>query len=104
MASAGSLTIPGNSVLSAYIGKLEYIQPRTSGGTISFTNLGGGTPWAIISSDGLTIAKIKPSADSTTAIRFMRADGVTACLTLDTLNGNLQTGGLEVFGKLIIHP
>jgi hypothetical protein len=55
----------------------------------------------------LITAKIYPSADSTTAFRLMKADGVTAVLTGDTSNGRIGIGGtptasnkLEIFGSL----
>ncbi len=56
------------------------------------TSVGPKTWKNIFLSGGLVTPKIYPSTDSTTAIQFTKADGLTNILNIDTTNGNVGIG------------
>ena len=55
---------------------------------------------------GTITPKIYPAADSTTAIQFLKADGTTSILNVDTTNGKIGIGTttLSTLAKLTINP
>jgi len=83
----GAMLIDGTSLYATidprYL-KLDQSTPQTTVGTFTFPS--------VIATNYLKTPKIYPSADSTTAIQFLKADGVTSVLNVDTTNARVGIG------------
>ena len=64
--------------------KLDQTTPQTTVGTFTFPS--------VIATNFLKTPKIYPSADSTTAIQLLKADGETSILNVDTRNARVGIG------------
>ena len=81
--------------ISSYYLKLDQSTPQTTVGTFTFPS--------VIATNYLKTPKIYPSADSTTAIQILKADGTTSILNVDTTNGNVGIGTMAPAGRLHIN-
>lgn len=72
------------TVLDPLYLKLDQTTPQTAVGTFTFPS--------VIATNYLKTPKIYPSADSTTAIQILKADGVTSVLNVDTTNARVGIG------------
>ena len=70
--------------ISSYYLKLDQSTPQTTVGTFTFPS--------VIATNYLKTPKIYPSADSTTAIQILKANGTTSILNVDTTNGRVGIG------------
>ena len=84
--AAGSL--PASSVTFIPTGSIVSTNVQAMGAELDTNKAPLASP---VFTGSITTPIIKPSADSTTAIIFTKADGVTAAVTIDTTNAGLLT-------------
>ena len=98
----------GKFAQSDAIGQVTFVTIVSADLTIALTTppvIGGTTPAAITGTNGVFNTNLKtpiifPPSDSTTAIKFTKADGTTAILTIDSTNSRIGIGTTSPAGRL----
>lgn len=95
---AGLLKGSGGKVAAASPGVDYLVSEADTLGTV--TGRGATTATESTFSGGLVLGKFRPSADNTTAIQIMKANGTTPVVTVDTTNNRLLLGTTSSYFSL----